>query len=249
MVGTHPHLMRRRVAMVARGVCETVPNRPFTTFIENWSNAPITLHKNMLVAQCTPASETFWPKYYERDGIDMTKLCKKAESKKEKLERHYAVAQEDAAWSEKRWTEQVQFNKRYSEWRLAFMKVMEKYQSMWEGHFGQISVAEPRINLGPPDAAPIYAATYRSRPRQRNLENKEVDQMFEAGVAEPETTEWASSIVSVPKKDGCFRVYVDYRRLNAVTIQYSYPIPRMDECIDSLGEAQVFSALDANYRY
>lgn len=53
MVETHQHLMRRRVAMVARSVCKAVPNCLFTIFVANWSNSRITLPKNMLVAQCT----------------------------------------------------------------------------------------------------------------------------------------------------------------------------------------------------
>ena len=52
-----------------------------------------------------------------------------------------------------------------------------------------------------------------------------------------------------PKRDGTLLFCVDYRRLNAVTVRDAYPIPRMDECTDSLGDAQIFSALDANTGY
>ena len=41
------------------------------------------------------------------------------------------------------------------------------------------------------------------------------------------------------------RVCVDYRRFIAVTVKDTYPLPRMDECLDSLGDTMVFSALDA----
>ena len=78
------------------------------------------------------------------------------------------------------------------------------------------------------------------------MEKKEIDNMLEKGVIEPATTDWASPIVFVPKADGSLRFCVDYRRLNAMTVRDSYPIPRMDECIDSLGSATVFSTLDCN---
>ncbi len=49
-----------------------------------------------------------------------------------------------------------------------------------------------------------------------------------------------SPVVLVPKTDGKSRFFVDYRKLNAKIIRDSYPIPRMDDCIDSLGGAKVF---------
>ena len=51
-------------------------------------------------------------------------------------------------------------------------------------------------------------------------------------------------MVLVPKKDGTLRFCVDYRLLNVVSKRDSYTLPRMDECIESLGEANVFSTLN-----
>jgi len=61
--------------------------------------------------------------------------------------------------------------------------------------------------------------------------------------------EWASPAVMVPKPDGSVRFCIDYRKLNLMTVKDAYPIPRMDECIDSLGDARVFSTLDCNAGY
>ena len=77
----------------------------------------------------------------------------------------------------------------------------------------------------------------------------EGNRMVEAKVVRPSTCEWASSFVVVPKKDGLPRFCVDYRRFNAVTKKDSYPIPRMEDCIDSLGDARVFSTLHCNAGY
>ena len=73
--------------------------------------------------------------------------------------------------------------------------------------------------------------------------------MLQAKVIEPTTSEWASPIVLVAKPNGSTRFCVDYRRLNAITVRDSYPLPRIDECIDSLGDANIFTTLDCNSGY
>ena len=73
--------------------------------------------------------------------------------------------------------------------------------------------------------------------------------MLDAGVIEPATSEWASPIVFVPKKDGSLRFCVDYRKPNAKTIPDEYPLPRVDDCLDSLGDAEIFTTLDCNAGY
>lgn len=70
--------------------------------------------------------------------------------------------------------------------------------------------------------------------------------MLEGDVIEPSIYNWAAEIVFVPEKDVSLRFCIGYRRLKAVTIRESYPIPRLDEYIHSLGDGQVFSNLDYN---
>jgi len=87
------------------------------------------------------------------------------------------------------------------------------------------------------------------RDTSRELITENVERMRKAGAIEPAQSEWASPVVIVRKKDGNPRLSVDYRKLNAVTIRGSYPIPRMDDSIDSLGNARVFTTLDCNSSY
>ena len=73
--------------------------------------------------------------------------------------------------------------------------------------------------------------------------------MEEMGIIKPSTSEWASPIVLVPKKDGTIRMCVDYRRLNSVVEADAYPIPRIDELIDRLGGAKYLPTLGLTRGY
>lgn len=70
-----------------------------------------------------------------------------------------------------------------------------------------------------------------------------------AEVIEPAQSEWASSVLLVPKTDGSRRFCIVFRKTNAVEIKDTYRIPRVDASIDSLEGAKVFTALDANCGY
>lgn len=67
--------------------------------------------------------------------------------------------------------------------------------------------------------------------------------MLEVGVIELAETKLAAPIVFASMKDGFLRFYVDYRKLNSVTVRHIYCIPGMDECMDSLGDPQIFFPL------
>jgi hypothetical protein len=119
---------------------------------------------------------------------------------------------------------------------------------MWDGPLGRVNATTHLIDLVP-GAKPVHSQPYRAGPCARGAESAEVQRMLKEGVIEPASSEWASPVVLVPKTDGTLLFCVDYRKLNAVATRDTYPLPRMDECIDSLGDAHIFTTLDCNSGY
>jgi len=130
----------------------------------------------------------------------------------------------------------------------ALRALLMKDAPLWGGNMGLIRGVEHSIRLKP-GAVPGRQHPYKARPLAREREKAEVERMRSMGVIEPSNGEWASPVVMVPKPDGSVRFWIDYRKLNLMTVNDAYPIPRMDECIDSLGDARMFSTLDCNEGY
>ena len=65
--------------------------------------------------------------------------------------------------------------------------------------------------------------------------DSDVDEMIKAGVVSPTVSEWASNVVLIKKSDQTWRFCVDMRQLNNLTLKDSYPLPRVDSCLESLG--------------
>ena len=107
---------------------------------------------------------------------------------------------------------------------------------------GRTTLVQHGIDTG--DATPIKQPVRRPPFHMRSAAEKEVTDMLEKDVIEPSNSPWASPVVLVKKKDGSLRYCIDYRRLNAVTRKDSYPLPRIDDSLDSLGQAKYFSTLD-----
>ena len=94
------------------------------------------------------------------------------------------------------------------------------------------------------DPTPIKQRARRFPIHQRDEGNKIVEEMLSADVIEPSSSPWSSPVVLVKKKDGSTRFCIDYRKLNAVSIKDSYPLPRIDDSLDALAGAKCFSTLD-----
>ncbi len=80
-------------------------------------------------------------------------------------------------------------------------------------------------------------------------EKATLDKMLQAKVIQPSVSEWAAAPVLIRKRDGQVRWCLDYRALNKVTSKDLFPLPLIEECLDTLAGNRWFSKLDANSAY
>ena len=114
--------------------------------------------------------------------------------------------------------------------------------SLEEGERGQTDLIEFSIDTG--DARPIRHPLRRTPFAAKQEIACQLHKMQSAGVIQPNNSPWASPVVLVKKRDNTYRFCVDYRSLNALTKSDAFPLPRMDDLLDQLGQLKCFSTLD-----
>ena len=120
--------------------------------------------------------------------------------------------------------------------------LLKKYSDLFPDVPGQTNAITHYVDVG--DAKPIKQHYYRVNPAKRAALDKEIDYMLENGIVEPSYSDWSSPCVLIPKPDKTWRFCTDYKKLNSVTKTYTFPIPRIDDCIDQIGGARFLTKLD-----
>ena len=95
-----------------------------------------------------------------------------------------------------------------------------------------------------PGARPVAQRMFRYSPAEKEEMEKTVADLLARGLIQPSTSPWAAPVVFALKKDGSRRMCYDYRALNKLTIRNNFPLPRIDDLLDKLQGATVFSSLD-----
>lgn len=109
-------------------------------------------------------------------------------------------------------------------------------------HVGRTNLVTHKIDTG--SHAPLKSRPYRVPMAQRTVIEEQINKMLKLNIIKPSSSPWSSPVVIVMKKDLTPRFCVDFRAVNNVTKKDVYPLPRIDEMFDSLGNCRYFTVMD-----
>ncbi|GJR45210.1 putative reverse transcriptase domain-containing protein [Tanacetum coccineum] len=98
-------------------------------------------------------------------------------------------------------------------------------------------------------ATPVAKSPYRLAPSEMQELSEQLQELQDKGFIRPSHSSWGVLVLFVKKKDGSFRMCIDYRELNKLTIKNRYPLPRIDDLFDQFQGARYFSKIDLQSGY
>merc|ERR1711893_141413 len=137
-----------------------------------------------------------------------------------------------------------------SEQQQRLAKLLVDHESSFsksDTDLGRTALEVHRIPTG--DAKPVRLPPRRAPMHLRRDVGTQIDQLKACGCVEECTSPWAFPLVLVNKKDGKKRICVDYRKLNDLTTPDGHALPRLDDSLDQLKGATVYSTLDMTMGY
>jgi hypothetical protein len=126
------------------------------------------------------------------------------------------------------------------------LEVLRPRSEILSGDLGHNAAVQHHI---PTHGSPIAPQPYRAVPQSRSLIDDVLWRMRELDVIEPASGRWSSAAVLISIPDGSIRFCMDYRSLNTVTENDYYVLPRIDDCVESLGGSKYFTNLNVNCGY
>ncbi|GFW30962.1 hypothetical protein TNCV_2940621 [Trichonephila clavipes] len=134
--------------------------------------------------------------------------------------------------------ESVQFRKHEDK---KLFQQMQVYEAEVEDEIVVQHVTNPQIRR---ELFELISNYEPKKTEMTNDVNKQIDEWLEQGIVRPSSSEYASPIVLVKKKDGTTRLCVDYRRLNRKLVKDRFPLPLIEDVLDRLQGAKVYTTLD-----
>ena len=123
-------------------------------------------------------------------------------------------------------------------------ETLDKFKDVLSPDPGKTTVLKLAINTG--DSQPVRSHPYWKPPRWKNEVRVELDKLLDLRIIQPSDSPWASSIVTVGKKDGGVRLCIDFRAVNGITQPVPYQMPLIEEVLEHLAMAWFISKIDLN---
>ncbi|GFW41429.1 hypothetical protein TNCV_465201 [Trichonephila clavipes] len=125
--------------------------------------------------------------------------------------------------------------------------LLEKYEKCFQPGGEPTPFIEHRINTR--NHLPVAVPPYRMNPSKKEILKQEIDRFLSEGIIEECESPYASPVVLIPKPNGTFRLCIDYRKLNEITVADTYPLPRMDDLLHQAKPTPFMSTLDLRAGY
>ena len=224
----------RSNAVVKAVACKTViapGSRRVAVKLFNPSKRTVTLTKKSVIAQCEPAN-----------------LVPKAQVKIEATT-ETKEAPEDGQWLLDKLNLEGMENWTTTEQQAA-MELLKQNADLFSKHsldLGETQLCTHEIQLT--DPKPFKEAYRRIPPALYDEVRNHLQEMLDLGAVVPSKSPWASPVVLVRKKDGSLCFCIDLRKLNSRTVRDAYSLPRIEESLESLSGATVFTTLDLKSGY
>nr|GFB20603.1 putative reverse transcriptase domain-containing protein [Tanacetum cinerariifolium] len=100
-----------------------------------------------------------------------------------------------------------------------------------------------------PGAAPVARVPYRLAPSEMKELSEQLKELSDKGFIRPSSSPWGAPVLFVKKRDGSFRMCIDYQELNKLTVNNRYPLPRIDNLFDQLQGSSIYSKIDLRSGY
>ncbi|GJU49297.1 putative reverse transcriptase domain-containing protein [Tanacetum coccineum] len=98
-------------------------------------------------------------------------------------------------------------------------------------------------------SAPVARAPYRLAPSEMKELSEQQQELSDKGFIRPSSSPWGAPVLFFKKKDGSFRMCIDYHELNKLTVKNRYPLPRIDDLFDQLQGSSIYSKIDMRSGY
>jgi len=222
-------LCRQKSVAVARGIALVKPGEPLLVMVSNFGPGQAIIGKNSILGFAEPFQ-----------GPMLAAITEEEATKNRPTGQDPSTSDDPA--------EDVDLSEAPEHLHKQIREMLRTHSESWDGTLGTIHATEHAI-VTPTDAAPIRALPYRTGPIKRQIMADKINKMLKLKAIEPIHSAWGSPVVIVRKKNGQARFCVEYKRLNNITKKDAYPLPQTEDCLESLGDAQIFTSLDCPAGY